>query len=128
LPWYYGQGYNIGCTSPAVAGVPLHSESAIVAPSYKILVVEWDRCNAGPPCGPTGLLSGGATSYWAVTRIHNDGSNVLFCDGHGKWMKPDDYHSNTQSIDSSGMPVPSTATPVAETTWRKYWDTSYEVN
>jgi prepilin-type N-terminal cleavage/methylation domain-containing protein/prepilin-type processing-associated H-X9-DG protein len=128
MPWYYGQGYNIGCTSPAVAGVPLQSEASIVAPSYKILVVEWDRCNSGPPCGPAGLLSGGSTCYWAVTRVHNGGSNIVFCDGHVKWMRPDDYHSNTDHADMSGNPVPTTASAVSEANWRKYWDTAHEAN
>jgi prepilin-type N-terminal cleavage/methylation domain-containing protein/prepilin-type processing-associated H-X9-DG protein len=128
LPWYYGQGFNIGCTTPYVQGIPLMSEGAIVSPASKILVVEWDRCNAGPPCGPTGLFAGGATSYWAVCRVHNDGSNLLFCDGHVKWLKPEQYHSNTDHIDGSGNPVPASATPVDEATWRSYWDTAYEVN
>lgn len=127
LPWWYGQGYNIGCATPFVAGVPLSSEGTIASPSYKILVVEWDRCNAGPPCGPTGLFSGGATSYWAVTRVHNGGSNIVFCDGHGKWMVPNDYHSNAEGIDAAGNPVPTGATAVPETTWRKYWDVRYDV-
>jgi len=131
LPWYYGQGYNIGLTAPpgafAVPGVQSQSEAAIASPSYKILVAEWDRCNSGPPVGPTGLFAGGATCYWAVTRVHNGGSNVLFCDGHAKWMRPDDYHSSTEYADASGNPVPATATPVAEPVWRKYWDTSYDV-
>jgi len=122
-----GQGYNIGCATPYVAGVPLRSEGGIVAPSYKILVVEWDRCNAGPPCGPIEPQSGGATSYWAVTRVHNGGSNLVFCDGHAKWMIPSDYHSNTEGIDAAGYPVPAGATAVPETTWRKYWDVSYDV-
>jgi len=128
LPWYYGQGLNIGCSSPYVQGIPLMSEGSIASPSSKILVVEWERCNAGPPCGPTGLFSGGATSYWAVCRIHNGGSNLLFCDGHAKWLKPEQYHSNTESIDSAGNPVPSSPSIVSEATWRKYWDTAYEAD
>lgn len=126
LPWYYGQGYNIGCSNPFVQGVPLMSEGAIVRPADKILVAEWDRCNAGPPCGPPGLFAGGATCYWAVTRIHNGGSNVLFCDGHVKWMDPSRYHSNTEYADSNGYPVPSNAQPVAEEVWRHYWDVTYD--
>ena len=92
LPWYYGQGYNIGVPAAMgafVAGVPEMSEAQIVNPSQKILVAEWDRCNAGPPSGPTGLFAGGATSFWAVCRVHNGGSNVLFCDGHVKWLPAD---------------------------------------
>jgi len=128
LPWYYGQGLNIGCSSPVVTGVPLQSETAIVSPSLKILIVEWDRCNAGPPCGPKGLLSGGATCYWAVTRVHGGGSNIVFCDGHAKWMNPSVYHSDTEYADSSGNPVPATAASVPESTWRKYWDITYEAD
>ncbi|MGQ9732208.1 MAG: DUF1559 family PulG-like putative transporter [Candidatus Zipacnadales bacterium] len=131
LPWYYGQGYNIGCfppLGPYVQGVVGQAEGAIVSPSRKIMVVEWDRCNAGPPVGPYGLFHGGATSFWAVCRVHNDGSNVLFCDGHVKWLKPDDYHSNTEGIDAFGNPIPANPTPVAEEIWRTYWDTAYEAN
>lgn len=127
LPWYYGQGYNIGWGT--FTGLPLQSESAIASPSYKILVVEWDRCNAGPPQpNNKGLYSGGATCYWAVTRVHGGGSNVLFCDGHAKWMNPSEYHSNTEYADDTGNPVPATATPVSEATLRKYWDIRDEVN
>ncbi len=129
LPWYYGQGYNLGCAAPFVQGVPLMPEAAIMAPSYKILVVEWDRCNAGPPCGAYAAASGGATSWWAVTRIHSGGSNLVFCDGHVKWMTPDQYHSNTEYVDAtSGLPVPAAPTPVDEAIWRRYWDTSYDIS
>ncbi|MBU0606950.1 MAG: DUF1559 domain-containing protein [Armatimonadetes bacterium] len=130
LPWYYGQGYNIGWSGTVSStGLPLQSESAIVSPSSKILVVEWDRCNSGPPCGDPGLYNGGATCYWAVTQVHGGGSNIAFCDGHAKWMNPSTYHSNTEYADATtGMPVPATATAVSEATWRKYWDISYEAN
>ncbi len=127
LPWYYGQGYNIGHFGSGVPGYPEKSEAQIACPSYKILVVEWDRCSAGPPCGPPGLFFGGSTCWWAVTRIHNGGSNLLFGDGHVKWLRPDEYHSNTDHIDSSGNPVPADATAVDESIWRRYWDTAYEV-
>jgi prepilin-type N-terminal cleavage/methylation domain-containing protein/prepilin-type processing-associated H-X9-DG protein len=129
LPWYYGQGYNIGCFAPFgpyVAGIPGRSEAEIQSPSSKILVAEWDRCNSGPPVGPYGFYMGGATSWWAVCRVHNGGSNLLFCDGHVKWLKPDEYHSNTERIDDSGNPIPASPAPVDEATWRRYWDTAYE--
>jgi prepilin-type N-terminal cleavage/methylation domain-containing protein/prepilin-type processing-associated H-X9-DG protein len=130
LPWYYGHGYNIGVpawiATPSVPGFELKCEAAIDSPSHKILIAEWDRCNSGPPCGPTGLFAGGATCFWAVTRIHNGGSNILFGDGHVKWHRPDDYHSNTDHVDSAGNPVPAGAAAVDEATWRKYWDTSCE--
>jgi len=25
--------------------------------------------------------------HWLWNAIHNDGANIVFCDGHGKWMK-----------------------------------------
>jgi len=126
LPWYYGQGYNIGCPDPVVSGFPERSQVEISNPSEKILVAEWERCNAGPPCGPPGLFAGGATCFWAVCRVHNGGSNVLFGDGHVKWMRPEQYHSTTQRVDDNGYPVPATASAVAERVWRRYWDTSSE--
>jgi prepilin-type N-terminal cleavage/methylation domain-containing protein/prepilin-type processing-associated H-X9-DG protein len=126
LPWYYGQGYNIGCFSPPVAGIADRSLAEIARPSEKILVAEWDRCNAGPPCGPTGLFADGSTSWWAVCRIHNGGSNVLFADGHVKWLNPNVYHSTTDHIDPDGNPVPATAVAVPEAVWRRYWDTAYD--
>ncbi|MEN6400534.1 MAG: DUF1559 domain-containing protein [Armatimonadia bacterium] len=129
LPCYYGQGYNIGCSSPFVQGLPFQSEGSIASPSYKILVVEWDFCNSGPPCGPTGLYApNNGTCYWGVTKVHGGGSNVVFCDGHAKWMSPSNYHSNADHADASGNPVPAGAAAVSESIWRKYWDISYDVN
>lgn len=133
LPWYYGHGYNVGygppeCIDPAleVAGFAGKYEEDIQRPSEKILAAEWDQCLSGPPCGPAGLFRGGALCYWAVCRIHNEGSNVLFGDGHVKWMRPEQYHSNTEYADDSGNPVPSSPAIVPEAIWRQYWDTEYE--
>jgi prepilin-type processing-associated H-X9-DG protein len=98
-------------------------------PSNKILVAEWDRCNAGPPVGPVGLFAGGATSFWAVCRIHNGGSNILFGDDHVKWMRPEQYHSSTDHIDAAGNPITadgSPISPVSEFVWRHYWDISFD--
>ena len=103
-------------------------------PSEKILAAEWDRCLAGPPCGPTGIPDppGGSLCYWSVCRIHNGGSNVLFGDSHVKWLNPDTYHSTTDHIDNAGNPVDSQGNPldpatiaVSESVWREYWDTAY---
>ncbi len=131
LPWYYGQGYNIGNANPYVVGFPERSMAAVVQPANKILVVEWDRCNAGPPVGPTGLFAGGATCFWAVTRIHGGGSNLLFGDGHVRWLKPDVYHSNTERADDQGNPITLNGAPlvvVPESVMRYYWDITYEGN
>ncbi len=129
LLWWYGHGYNIGCPAPncvpAVEGFDAKNLADIAQPAGKILTVEWDNCLSGPPVGPTGLLRGGSLCYWAVCRVHMDGSNILFGDGHVKWMDPSDYHSTTEKIDESGIPIPSNPTVVPEATWRKYWDTEY---
>ncbi len=143
LDWWYGHGYNIGCPDcdpvvegfvegPFFQGFGGKNLGHIVQPADKILTVEWDRCVAGPPVGPTGLLRGGSLCYWAVCRVHMDGSNVLFGDGHAKWMNPDDYHSTTHHINSAGIPVDREGTEldpelirVPEPVWRKYWDTEY---
>ncbi len=127
LPWFYGHGYNIGCPEAGVPGFDGKGEGQIQNPSHKILCAEWDRCLAGPPVGPPGLFLGDSLCYWAVCRIHNDGSNVLFGDSHVKWYLPDAYHSRTEKADDSGNPV-GDATPVPEDVWRTFWDTSYEVN
>ncbi len=135
LPWHYGHGYNIGCPPQGVAGFPEKREGDIVRPSEKVLAPEWDRCLSGPPCGPTGIPDppGGPLCYWAVCRIHNSGSNVLFADGHVKWLNPDVYHSTTDHIDANGNPVDSQGNPldpagiaVPEHVWRHYWDTAYD--
>jgi len=135
------QGYNIGYPNQATdptsdrpalqyPGFAEQKACGIVYPGEKILLVEWNCCNAGPPCGPYGFLDAyGSTSYWAVCRIHTNGSNILFGDDHVKWMLPDDYHSNTYAVDDAGNPTTvsgGTVTPVPIDTWRSYWDTSYE--
>ena len=130
LPWHYGHGYNMGGPPVNVPGFELKSQAEIKNPSDKILVVEWDRCLAGPPCGPTGLFppsgpGAGGLCYWSVCRVHNGGSNVLFGDTHVKWLRPDVYHSTTNHADDSGSPVPVNPDVVPEATWHKYWDTSY---
>jgi len=136
LPWYYGHGYNIGCPAweldsaawpdlgpvPGVAGAMAVS---VRRSSHKIMVVEWDRCLAGPPVGKKGLFRGDALCYWSVCRVHEGGSNVLFCDTHVARMRPEEYHSNTEYADEHGYPVPSDPELVSEETWRRYWDASY---
>jgi prepilin-type N-terminal cleavage/methylation domain-containing protein/prepilin-type processing-associated H-X9-DG protein len=131
--WYWGQGYNIGSipVGGTIPGFVGRKEGQIRNIANKILVVEWGRpsdgrggCNAGPPykndteLSPAGVdFAGGATSFWAVCRIHSGGSNVLFGDGSVKWMRPEEYHSNADGSGAQGT--------VIAPDWRKYWDTSY---
>ncbi|MGC9316971.1 MAG: type II secretion system protein [Armatimonadota bacterium] len=133
LVWYYGHGYNGGLMPSEVAygapaaGFSAMPRAAIASPSHKILSVEWDRCVSGPPNGDQAVHRGGSLHAWAVCRIHNDGSNVLFGDGHAKWLKPEQYHSTTER-EEDGTVIPADATAVPEGVWRTYWDTRYEVN
>jgi len=139
LPWYYGHGYNAGLFDSettdgnACAGFGGKSQAEIASSSYKILTVEWDKCVSGPPNGDQANHRGappcdGPVHSWAVCRIHNDGSNALFGDGHCKWMKPEQYHSTTDHVDlDTCTVVPADAQAVPEATWRKYWDTEYDV-
>jgi len=141
--WYWGQGYNIGCSSldstdrneyPGFAG---RKAGQIRNISKKILIVEWGRskdgkggCLAGPPAGPYGFFppsgpSAGIKCYWAVCRVHSGGSNVLFGDGHCEWKKPEEYHSNTVDVDDSGNPIAPPGGLKINPNWRDYWDTSY---
>ncbi|MFN3683887.1 MAG: type II secretion system protein [Fimbriimonadaceae bacterium] len=127
LPWWYGQGYNVGFAPMAVRGFAGASEAEVTEPASKLLAVEWDRCNAGPPVGPPALLAGGATSYWAVCRVHLGSSNALFGDGHVRSLRPEAYHSNTVRIDEEGRPVPPPGDElrvVDERVWRAFWDTA----
>ncbi|MGI5819081.1 MAG: DUF1559 domain-containing protein [Armatimonadota bacterium] len=130
MPWYYGQGFNIGVPpgwgSEVVVGFVGRPEAQIKSPASKILIAEWDRCNAGPPVGNRGLFAGGATCFWACTTVHNGGSNVLFGDGHVRWLQPSAYHSDMERADADGNPTPADASPVAEAVWRAYWDTEYD--
>lgn len=126
LPWFYGHGYNIGCPEAGVPGFDVRAEGQIESPSRKIVAAEWERCLAGPPVGPAGLFRDGSLCYWAVCRIHNGGSNILFGDGHVRWLRPETYHSRTDHADDSGNPV-GDAAAVPENVWRTYWDTSFRV-
>ncbi|MCD6407971.1 prepilin-type N-terminal cleavage/methylation domain-containing protein [bacterium] len=138
--WYWGQGYNAGYDDSSTPGFDYpgfagRKAGQIRNISKKILIVEWGRskdgkggCVAGPPLGPYGFFPStgpfaGAKCYWAVCRVHLGGSNILFGDGHCKWKKPEEYHSNTIDVDDSGNPIPSS--PVIAPKWREYWDTGF---
>jgi len=130
--WYYGQAYNIGSADGLITGFPGRNSGAIASPADKILVVEWDRCNAGPPLNgdgslaTTALLAGGATSYWAVCRVHQGGSNVTFGDGHARWLIPDVYHSRIKGVSwPDGVPLTTPTLADVAPDWRSYWDTSW---
>lgn len=130
--WYYGQGYNLGSADGLIPGCAGRTTGAINNPSGKILVAEWDRCNAGPPLNSDGslattaLVSSGSTSFWAVCRVHQGGSNVLFGDGHVKWMNPDVYHSRLEGVNwPAGTPKTTPTLADVAPQWRSFWDTSY---
>jgi len=130
--WYYGQGYNTGSEDGSIPGFNGRTQSEVNKPAEKILVAEWDRCNSGPPMKADGSLStsnllwGNSTSFWAVCRVHQGGSNVLFGDGHVKWMNPDVYHSRIAGVQwPSGVPKQTPTAADVAPQWRSYWDISY---
>jgi len=143
LPWYYGHGYNIGipfahwsrtggtvrgfATSANAGGV---KRSRVRRAEKKIVIAEWNRCLCGPPIGIDGFLPPGvgSISFWAVVRVHQDWSNVLFADWHVEGLSPDTYHSATEYVDDTGVPHPdpdTAGTVVPEEVWRRYWDVDY---
>ena len=118
-------------------GIP---QARVRNPEHKIVILEWDRCVAGPPCGKAGLFPPGVESlcFWSVCRVHFDQSNVLFADWHVEGMEPGKHHSRVDSADeTTGYPIVDgtaygPADPiwagagpewvVDEDTWRHYWD------
>jgi len=146
--WFLGQAVNIGSVNGAVDGVtglinyagadangtPGIAVGSVTSPADKIMVVEWGRandgfggCNAGAPVGAV-LLGNMANSNWACYSGHNGLASVTFCDGHVKSLKPSVFHSNITGVNSDGTFVTlnnGAVTPVAEATWRKYWDMTY---
>ena len=154
LPWYYGHGYNVGCdvasnwqATKTIRGFasslasPVNdlggiAQAKVRSPGNKIVLVEWDRCLAGPPCGKPGNYGG--LCYWSVTRVHNTAANVLFADWHVENLPPEKHHSSVEMADANGYPKlgPLSFGPadpiwtsaggpswVADTdTWSHYWD------
>lgn len=134
--WFWGQGYNVGWGQyPGFAG---RLGAGITDPGNKILLLDWGRsadgmggCNAGPPVPGEneGFYHGGATSYWAVVRVHSGRSNILFGDGSVRSLNPDIFHSNTIDLDASGNPLPPEGEVITVASeWRRYWDVSYRPN
>lgn len=42
------------------------------------------------------MIGTGYTNNWGVANWHNDGTNVLFVDGHVKWMKEQDLYNHPE--------------------------------
>jgi prepilin-type N-terminal cleavage/methylation domain-containing protein/prepilin-type processing-associated H-X9-DG protein len=98
MPFYYGQGFNIGVPPgwgrrswPGFVGAAGGADQA--APPRRSSWPSGTAATPVLPVGNPGLFAGGATCFWACTTVHNGGSNVLFGDGHVKWLSPEAYHS-----------------------------------
>ena len=62
--------------------------------------------------GSPGNRNSGIAYSSAIVSQHLDGANLLFADGHVKWLKTENsgqrgriYHANTLFQDSSGAPT-----------------------
>jgi prepilin-type processing-associated H-X9-DG protein len=71
----------------------------LVAPSQTVLALDFSYIGTSSPPGPSGDSSSTIFAYWSwaptpdtgqVDRYHQHlgGDNILFCDGHVKWLKP----------------------------------------
>jgi prepilin-type N-terminal cleavage/methylation domain-containing protein/prepilin-type processing-associated H-X9-DG protein len=85
-----GSSYNVSCgmvNGPAMADLKMPSEMAMLGESAGSSF--WRPVNdyAGCDCG--------------VVSIHNEGINVGYCDGHGKWVKSDRIHASKATINGA---------------------------
>jgi prepilin-type processing-associated H-X9-DG protein len=73
--------YSMNC---AISGI---SDARIRQPSDIVLLVDEDTANDGYffAVDDTHAHSAGTNSTDALTRLHNDGGNLLFCDAHVKF-------------------------------------------
>ena len=70
--------YGYPCAT--VAGSKM---AVITAPSNVMMFIE---C-ANAPATPNNSCAFAATRKDWVTKPHNDGCNLVYCDGHAKWSK-----------------------------------------
>ncbi|MFH1904611.1 MAG: H-X9-DG-CTERM domain-containing protein, partial [bacterium] len=90
--------------------------SSITKPSQTFLVADgaWKSTGGGVPCPMTGYCQlwcrkgYSPESIWylyvAIDNRHNGGANILFCDGHVKWMDKDDADNTYGEADEIWRP------------------------
>lgn len=103
----YGMNYtylgNVGA-SVTIASIPKTSETIFAGETNGITTTRviynprlWSTAWSGtPPCGMPTTYGDGFADW------HFDGNNLLFCDGHAKWMRLDsirDYNGNGTTDD-----------------------------
>jgi prepilin-type processing-associated H-X9-DG protein len=74
--------------------------SSLVAPSSAIAMGEVNSQNTSgaadlsyPPQHPTQWYAGSAPTALRVASLHNNGMNVIYCDGHTKWLSATVYEN-----------------------------------
>lgn len=87
--WWRDYGYNCGwMQNRALAEIPRPAEKIIVGDTWSGQWNQDPRISPGNSWDdPPGRATGNGCS--APQRIHNDGGNFLFTDGHAKWMRPE---------------------------------------
>jgi len=73
----YGS-YGYPCMTLSNAG-----QGDITAPANVMMFIE---CSAAPATPNNSCAFAGTRVDWVVAR-HNDGTNLVYCDGHAKWQK-----------------------------------------
>ena len=78
-----------GCTGRALALVRYPSELAVIGDGagYKGFCAVNRTTKRTPPDNCGGIWGGAETIYQDRWRMHNDGVNVGYADGHAKWQK-----------------------------------------
>jgi prepilin-type N-terminal cleavage/methylation domain-containing protein/prepilin-type processing-associated H-X9-DG protein len=106
--WYYGaNAWDYGFEGKGLA--------VVTRPANKILVLDWNDNIAGYP------NTGANDWHWNIYRnLHSEGNNILFADGHVKWLRPDAFHSTSGDTGSQ----PKVAVPQA--VWQSFWDLAYD--
>jgi len=105
---YAFNGYVSRCPLPCVFTLSYCFEGAITSPSDTIEVCESEQCRMALPAWPP------PDSSW-LRMDHNEGMNLLFCDGHVKWRRaiPVGWWTIADDGDNPALPSPPKLSPKA---------------
>ncbi|MGD9497690.1 MAG: prepilin-type N-terminal cleavage/methylation domain-containing protein [Armatimonadota bacterium] len=102
--FWYGFGYDYLLAPYTSADSLIHQEAATQRPASKLLLCDstvyivwcpilspnyWHDGSTGGTSTTLPLSTNPNARYQGVADWHNDGANIAYCDGHGKWRKID---------------------------------------